>query len=280
MSRFINIILIALGVFGLVFTWTYYYVKILWIAYVVGLGLAFVAGVTLFWISRSNKTRKEKKQEDKKKVAALKLKLIMDSDSADIFEETFRKNGYSANTVNSHSFVAKKEDGIFVHVNFSFKKLTDQDIVAPLKLAAHYDCPKLYVFCADFDASAKELTKIVKKEICIADINETYRFLKKHGTLPELKDTENVKKPILRLEQETLPLLFLERRFSCAACSDNLFPRIQFGYCVRHACACRLLQIQQAFQSGQRPDVHLTLIAVFRKHGFNGFSGAAAVKTF
>ena len=189
MSRFINIILIALGVFGLVFTWTYYYVKILWIAYVVGLGLAFVAGVTLFWISRSNKTRKEKKQEDKKKVAALKLKLIMDSDSADIFEETFRKNGYSANTVNSHSFVAKKEDGIFVHVNFSFKKLTDQDIVAPLKLAAHYDCPKLYVFCADFDASAKELTKIVKKEICIADINETYRFLKKpvsytHLTLP------------------------------------------------------------------------------------------------
>ena len=108
MSRFINIILIALGVFGLVFTWTYYYVKILWIAYVVGLGLAFVAGVTLFWISRSDKTRKEKKQEDKKKVAALKLKLIMDSDSADIFEETFRKNGYSANTVNSHSFVAKR----------------------------------------------------------------------------------------------------------------------------------------------------------------------------
>lgn len=108
MSRFINIILIALGVFGLVFTWTYYYVKILWIAYVVGLGLAFVAGVTLFWISRSNKTRKEKKQEDKKKVAALKLKLIMDSDSADIFEETFRKNGYSANTVNSHSFVVKR----------------------------------------------------------------------------------------------------------------------------------------------------------------------------
>ena len=71
MSRFINIILIALGVFGLVFTWTYYYVKILWIAYVVGLGLAFVAGVTLFWISRSNKTRKEKKQEDKKKVEKL-----------------------------------------------------------------------------------------------------------------------------------------------------------------------------------------------------------------
>ena len=90
MSRFINIILIALGVFGLVFTWTYYYVKILWIAYVVGLGLAFVAGVTLFWISRSNKTRKEKKQEDKKKVAALKLKLIMDSDSADIFEENLK----------------------------------------------------------------------------------------------------------------------------------------------------------------------------------------------
>ena len=40
MSRFINIILIALGVFGLVFTWTYYYVKILWIAYLVGLALA------------------------------------------------------------------------------------------------------------------------------------------------------------------------------------------------------------------------------------------------
>ena len=229
MSRFINIILIALGVFGLVFTWTYYYVKILWIAYVVGLGLAFVAGVTLFWISRSNKTRKEKKQEDKKKVAALKLKLIMDSDSADIFEETFRKNGYSANTVNSHSFVAKKEDGIFVHVNFSFKKLTDQDIVAPLKLAAHYDCPKLYVFCADFDASAKELTKIVKKEICIADINETYRFLKKHGTLPELKDTENVKKPASKilyfaLNKKRFPYYFWNAVFLALLAQITFFP--------------------------------------------------------
>ena len=91
MSRFINIILISSGVFGLVFTWTYYYVKILWVAYVAGIGLAFVVGVVLFWISGSNKTRKEKKKEDKKKVAALKLKLIMDSDSPDVFEETFRK---------------------------------------------------------------------------------------------------------------------------------------------------------------------------------------------
>ena len=193
------------------------------------MGLAFVAGVTLFWISRSNKTRKEKKQEDKKKVAALKLKLIMDSDSADIFEETFRKNGYSANTVNSHSFVAKKEDGIFVHVNFSFKKLTDQDIVAPLKLAAHYDCPKLYVFCADFDASAKELTKIVKKEICIADINETYRFLKKHGTLPELKATENVKKPASKilyfaLNKKRFPYYFWNAVFLALLAQITFFP--------------------------------------------------------
>ncbi|MFR3347214.1 MAG: hypothetical protein ACLTSK_04485 [Christensenellales bacterium] len=48
----------------------------------------------------------------------------MDSDSADIFEETFRKNGYSANTVNSHSFVVKRTE--FSCTSIFLQKLTDQ----------------------------------------------------------------------------------------------------------------------------------------------------------
>ena len=261
MSRFINIILISLGVFGLVFTWTYYYVKILWVAYVSGIGLAFVVGVVLFWISGSNKTRKEKKKEDKKKVAALKLKLIMDSDSPDVFEETFRKNGYRVDSVNSRSFVAKKEDGIFVHVNFSFKKLTDQDIVAPLKLAAHYDCPKLYVFCADFDASAKELCKIVKKEICLAEINETYRFLKKHGTLPELKDAESIKKPASKilyfaLNKKRFPYYFWIAVFLALLAQITFFPL----YNLIIASVMLVLAIYSKFNKRFNPDTDLMSI--------------------
>lgn len=260
MSKAINILLISLGVFGLSFTWFFYYSKILWISYVASIGLTCVVGILLFAISRSQNIRKDKKITDKRKIGTLKLYLIMNT-SIDIFEKTFKNQGYCVNRKNSHSFVAEKDEKIFVSINFSFKKLSDQDIVAPTKLATYFNCTKLYIFCADFDSSAKELCKILNRDIRLAEINETYRFLQSHDALPELKETEKAKKPVSKilyfaLSKKRFPYYFWNAVFLALFAQITFFPL----YNMIVASLLLILAIYSKFNKRFNHDADLMLI--------------------
>jgi hypothetical protein len=190
MARIINIILISVAGFLLCFTWLVYYKQALWICYTVSALLAIMFFVVLFVLEkRSNmlipgkRVKKSVSDSQKKALACL-------TDYA-VFLNIFQTKGYSIKRLSDEIYLIENTKNTSLIVfNFKLSNVGAQDVINAYKLSKKNTADNIVLFCLAYDAGAKEMCRMLDKEITFMDFNSAKQFLRANQRAIELPQPE------------------------------------------------------------------------------------------
>lgn len=166
MAKFVNTILISLGVFFLSYTWlTYLTQNKLLAAAAAGAVCVIFAFVAVKYFPL--RTKKYKRGEDKKILAALENRLIFDADTRGVFMRIFEARGFEAVEQAVNAFLVRKNAGnaaadsggkaaaddaenggaTLVCIHFAFNAFSRQSFAEAVKLAKKAEAKKMVLIC-------------------------------------------------------------------------------------------------------------------------------------
>ncbi len=189
MSKIINIVLLSVAGFLLCFTWLVYYKQALWICYTVSALLSVMFFVVLFTLEKRANMLIPGKRVKKSVSDAQKKALALLTDYT-VFLNIFETKGYVVKRLSDEIYLIENQKNTLIVFNFKLSNVGAQDVINAYKLSKKNQADKIVLFCLAFDVSAKEMCRMLDKEITFMDFNSTKQFLRANQRAIELPQPE------------------------------------------------------------------------------------------